>query len=405
MDLCIVTVQAEISGTLGGVSTHVNELSNILKTLGHRVVVICPSHPNHPFHDHQEMIDEILYFCIGDTSPETKTALWNQAIIDAFTRLSKTYNFQLIFSEGIAAQSIIRSSQFNNIPSYCFLHNFGVTHFYNILREVNNFTSLLYYLHITIPRLILKILRDEIPTYKACSLLLSCSAHNAKRLRKFYRVKKERKILVIPNWVNTDKFAPNPELRKLGRKQWNIQRNKFVFLLVGSLYLPKGFQIAIKSFHKFLETGGHGVLVIAGSGRHENVLKQLASDLGLLSGEHILFLGEIHRSKLPFLYNSADIFMIPSLFIEVLPYTLLEAMSCGLPFIGSNLGGITEAAGDVGILIPPGDHMALTKAMTNLTQNHEKCKKLGLLARKRAKNLFSHGVVYPVINQLLEKFS
>lgn len=404
MDLCIITIQAEISGTIGGVSTHVKELSNILIKYGHRVVVICPSHPNYPDRDYQKIFDDVLYFCVGNTSLETKTALWNQASIIAFTKLAQIYDFQLVFSEGIAAEAIIRNSHFNNIPSFCFLHNFGVTHFYNVLKEVNNLSSLLYYFSITMPRLFVKILRNEIPTYRACSLLLSCSKHNAERLRKFYRVR-ERSILVIPNWINTEEFSPNSESRELGRKYWNLQSDELVFLLVGSLYLPKGFQIAIKSFCRFLENNEDALLLIVGSGRHKNVLKHLASKLGLIDGHHIRFLGEVHRSKLPLIYNSADIFLIPSLFLEVLPYTLLEAMSCGLPFIGSRLGGIREAAGDVGILIRPGDHRAMAEAMADLARNHEKRKNLGSLGRKRVEKLFSQKATYPAIYQLLQRLT
>ena len=404
MDLCIITIQAEVSGTIGGVSTHVKELSNILKKYGHRVVVICPSHPEYPDRDYQEIFDDVLYFCIGKTSLETKTAIWNQASIDIFAKLRQKYDFKLIFSEGIAAQGIIRSSHFGDIPSFCFLHNFGVTHFYNILKEVDSFTSLLYYSCITIPRLIVRILKDEIPTYKACSTVLSCSTHNAMRLRKFYRVR-ERSILLIPNWINTVEFAPNPESRELGRKHWNLQSNSLVFLLVGSLYLPKGFQVAIKSFGKFLKNNGDAVLLIAGNGRHKNDLKYLASKLGLIDGHHIRFLGEVHRSKLPLLYNAADIFLMPSLFLEVLPYTLLEAMSCGLPFIGSRLGGVREAAGDVGILIRPGDHRAMAEAMADLARNHEKRKNLGSLGRKRVEKLFSQKATFPVIHQLMQRLT
>jgi glycosyltransferase involved in cell wall biosynthesis len=111
----------------------------------------------------------------------------------------------------------------------------------------------------------------------------------------------------------------------------------------------------------------------------------------------------VPNAELQSIYNSADVFLSPSLISEVLPYVLIEAMSCGLPVIATGLGGNKEAVGNAGLLVPPGDVKSLSKAMLFLAQNPDKRETLSILARKRVLNLFSESVAENKIFSLLEK--
>ena len=196
MNICIISLQTYVSGTVGGVSTHVAQLCSILKSTGHNVVIICPAHPEHPNEDYEEIIEEVLYFCVGNTSSSSTNRHWNQKSKNVFSKLSRSYDFRCIFSEGIAGQGIIKHHNFHNIPCFCFLHNFGITHFYNLWKEVIDINSTAYYFLVTIPYLITKIIKLEIPTYRDCSLLISCSSHNADRIHQFYRIN-QKNIFVL----------------------------------------------------------------------------------------------------------------------------------------------------------------------------------------------------------------
>ena len=70
-------------------------------------------------------------------------------------------------------------------------------------------------------------------------------------------------------------------------------------------------------------------------------------------------------------YNAADIFVIPSL-VDNLPNTVLEAMACGTPVIGFDVGGIPDMVreGETGLLVYPGDSRALSEALDILLGNH-----------------------------------
>ena len=400
MNICILSFQTHLCGSLGGVSTHVHELSSIFVSLGHRVSVICPAHYQYPDIDYIEIIDNVLFYCIGGTSCRTLDHHWRYKSKRVFAELHERLRFHSVFFEGITHRDIFDEIKKSGIPYFGFLHNFALTHFYNVFKEIYNFRGLVHYFSYTVPHLIHKAVSVEIPFFRSCTSILSASLHNAERIKKFYRIKQD-KVAVIPNWVDTDKFTPSPELRRAGRRRWHCPDCKIIFLFVGSLYFPKGLHIAIRSFGRLLDSDVDACLLVAGSGRHEKKLKDLAHKVGLIEGNSICFLGPVRHSLLPLLFNAADIFLMPSLFIEVLPYSLLEAMSCELPFISTTNAGCKEAMGDVGISIRPSSTNAMTDAMIYLARNVEERIRIGRLARNRVREMFSRQVAIDKINRLL----
>nr|WP_261771746.1 glycosyltransferase family 4 protein [Paenibacillus xylanexedens] len=84
-------------------------------------------------------------------------------------------------------------------------------------------------------------------------------------------------------------------------------------------------------------------------------------------------------------YHQADIVVIPTLFSEGTSYACLEAMSCGLPVIASNVGGLNDLIQDGfnGLLVPPGEQ-ALTAALIRLVQDRSERERLGIYARETA---------------------
>ncbi|WP_340014861.1 glycosyltransferase family 4 protein [Paenibacillus sp. FSL K6-1318] len=84
-------------------------------------------------------------------------------------------------------------------------------------------------------------------------------------------------------------------------------------------------------------------------------------------------------------YHQADIAVIPTVFSEGTSYACLEAMSCGLPVIASNVGGLNDLIQDGfnGLLVPPGEQ-ELTAALVRLVQDRAERERLGIYARETA---------------------
>ena len=104
------------------------------------------------------------------------------------------------------------------------------------------------------------------------------------------------------------------------------------------------------------------------------------------------FYGRVEHSKLPFLINSYDVIVLPSLInsSESFPNSLLEAMSCGKPIIASNIYGIPEMVTHNvnGILVPQKNSRALKNAIETFIKNPYLINKMGKEGRKRVLKKF-----------------
>lgn len=88
-------------------------------------------------------------------------------------------------------------------------------------------------------------------------------------------------------------------------------------------------------------------------------------------------------------YNRAEVFVQPSL-SEGFPFTVIEAMACGRPVVATDVGGVREAVGDAGIIVPPRAPKELAEAVTKLMEDRELREELGKRARERVLKLFTY---------------
>jgi glycogen(starch) synthase len=118
---------------------------------------------------------------------------------------------------------------------------------------------------------------------------------------------------------------------------------------VGRLVYEKGFQLALDALPGVIERVGNVRFLVAGSGTHEQELKEQAERLGLL--EHGAFLGWIGDDALHSLYRIADLCVVPSIY-EPFGFVALEAMASGCPCIVADTGGLRE-------VVPAGERVGL----------------------------------------------
>jgi len=126
-------------------------------------------------------------------------------------------------------------------------------------------------------------------------------------------------------------------------------------------------------------------LLVIGNGPEKDRLLEMAGKLGIM--KQVIFTG-FQSDIVPWM-KSLDIFCLTSE-EEGLPQSLLEAMAFGKPVVVSSVGGVTEIIDDpmCGILIPPGDPMALSNAVIGLLHHPEKAKKMGQAGKERIKRGF-----------------
>lgn len=120
---------------------------------------------------------------------------------------------------------------------------------------------------------------------------------------------------------------------------------------------------------------------------YEARIKALAGRLGIADQiDWIGFASDVDREL-----DSIDLFVLPSLFGEGLPMVLLEAMAAGLPVVATRVEGVPEALRDGrdGLLVPPGDSLALADAIERLIRGAVDGRQLSASARQRQAEHFS----------------
>jgi len=152
----------------------------------------------------------------------------------------------------------------------------------------------------------------------------------------------------------------------------------FQVAAMGRVTRVKGLENAIRAAAG-LEPGLKVVLNIIGTGPLAGELKALATELGV--GDRVRFLG-FKKNVYDYLAH-IDVLIMPSVH-EGLPYTILEAMSLGIPIIGTRVGGLAEVIDDRenGMLIPLGDVEGLIQGIRALKSEPGLGEAMGRAARR-----------------------
>lgn len=169
---------------------------------------------------------------------------------------------------------------------------------------------------------------------------------------------------IIPNGVDIERFTRRmPDgMRMEMRKRFGFEETDTVLVTASRLSLKNGVDDLIRSL-SFLPKN-HKVL-IAGDGEDKDKLRVLTEHKGLM--DRVVFLGSRTHDELPGILQSADIFVRASL-SEGLGNSFLEAMACGLPVIGTPVGGIPDflVDGETGVFCRPRDPNSIATAVKRM---------------------------------------
>lgn len=199
--------------------------------------------------------------------------------------------------------------------------------------------------------------------------IICCSRSTANDLQKYIQVPKE-KIAMVYQGIDRDIFHPldageRPAADKL-LKACGIDGP--YLLSVGTIEPRKNLVNVIRAFHR-LKTNGRfkGKLAVVG------MRGWLHSDIGKITEQlaltkEIIFLGYVTDQALRYLYNRAEVFVFPS-FYEGFGFPILEAFSCGVPVVTSNVSSCPEIAGDAALTVDPNSADDITRAVERLLRD------------------------------------
>ena len=200
-----------------------------------------------------------------------------------------------------------------------------------------------------------------------------------------------KNIDIIPFGVDTDLFGyfdkkPSDEI---------------VIGIAKSLRPKYGIDILIRAFGNLKNKFGNIRLKIAGKGEFETEYKNLVKDLGI--GGSVDFLGFVDHSKLPRLFSTLDIFVMPSI-DESFGVAALEASATGLPVVASRVGGVPEVIEDnvTGYLIERKNVAELTAALEKLIEDPRLRSVMGKAGRKFVEEKYRWNDNLQAMNNLYE---
>lgn len=194
------------------------------------------------------------------------------------------------------------------------------------------------------------------------------------------------KILLVRNFVDTQKFCPDKYVEKKIRNELDIE-DHFCWLSVGYFGKQKDYPNLLQAFVHVLQNNPRTLLLICGTGPLKKQMEDLVFRLNL--SRNVRFLGL--RRDVENIMNAADAYVMSSV-REGMPIVLLEASSVGLPIVATDVGGNREIikTGSSGFLVPAQQHLNLANAMIQMMQLDSSTRKMmGDYSRKNIVNHFS----------------
>lgn len=228
--------------------------------------------------------------------------------------------------------------------------------------------------------------------YDAASLIISTSNYITNRVRTINDY--ANKCITIYSGIELQKF--NRELpSKVKREDISLTSDDFVMMFSGRVTQEKGIMELIEAMN-MLGNYPHIKLLVIGSSFYGNsdnkndFAKALIAKAAPLK-DRIIFTGFIPYSEIPCYLQIANVAVIPSVWDDPFPTTVLEAQAMGLPVISTRRGGIPEeVTSETAILLDTDNHFVenLANAILNLYEHPEKRRAMSEAALKRSK-LFS----------------
>jgi glycosyltransferase involved in cell wall biosynthesis len=187
------------------------------------------------------------------------------------------------------------------------------------------------------------------------------------------------KLLVIPNTLPGG-LAGGSSGGCL-RTAFCVDGPTFVIGSAGHLTRRKGYHVLIESLSLLKDVLGNVKVLIFGNGEERSSLQKQIVKYGL---DGVVTLPGFKDNLLDYM-KDFDLFVLPSIEDEDMPYVILEAMMLGKPAIGTRVAGIPEQIehGETGLLVDPSDPEGLAKAIRQVLFDKGRLRGMGEAARRK----------------------
>lgn len=233
------------------------------------------------------------------------------------------------------------------------------------------------------------------------------------------KVKYAKFIVCISNYCKSQMmlFSDSEDWHKLKIVHCGIDLNSYTIapqqekqpdrpvklLYVGRLAAEKGVPVLLRSLIALKNEGYQFHLTLLGDGPERTALEAEVKTHGL--DQMVQFGGFASQETVRATLQASDVFVLPS-FAEGVPVSLMEAMACGVPVIGTNVGGVTELIehGVSGLVVAPSDEVALKKAISDYLENPALRQSVKQAARKVVESQFNLELEVNKLGRLISEY-
>jgi glycosyltransferase involved in cell wall biosynthesis len=205
----------------------------------------------------------------------------------------------------------------------------------------------------------------------------------------------EDKIVFIPNGVDPQKYYKSHSREELEKLLGEKINGRKIILSTGRLASHKGIDWFTENVVPKLSD--NTLFIIAGNGEKKKEIEKIIKEKKIIG--KVKLLGHVNTNDFSVLYNTCDIYVKPNIKVkgtmEGFGLVAIEAASCKLPVIASNLEGLKDAIKDGwnGFMIEPYDTDGFVKKINELLENSQYCQEFGEKARQFVIDNFSWNII------------
>jgi len=204
-------------------------------------------------------------------------------------------------------------------------------------------------------------------------------------------------ITVINNGLDTDEFKPMSE----------STRNQYRLITTASADVPlKGLDYSLKALKDLKSDFPDIHLVVIGSIKENGHTQRLINELDLK--DSVYFQSNITKAQITELYSTSSIAIVSSLY-EGFGYPVIEAMSCEVPLIATNVSSIPELVSEYATLIDPKNHKMISDSVKEIMLDYGKYKEIAINGRQHVIDRFNWAKITKeyenIIFKTIEKFN
>lgn len=396
----------------GGSERYFFDLSDLLSEKKHQVVVWSTQHPkNFSFSglkDFAQFNDFSKYEGLLRDFKKVRRIFWNKEAAKKLEKVIKREKPDIAHLHNIFSHlspSIIFTLKKYNIPIIMTLHDYKLfCPNYQLFSqgkicfdclEKRNFSSCLYkkcikdsYTKSLIGYLEAKLQKDILKTAGKIDIFLAPSRFMKKKAIEAGIPAK--KIIHLPYFVNINEKHNNSFLK---------EKNPYL-LYFGRLSQEKGVKLLIKSFLNLSDKFPKWKLKIAGNGPEKDELKRLAEN-----NKNIEFLGRKQRSQLKKIISKSYLTILPSIWPDNFPFSILESLVLTKPVLAAKIGGIPELIKDrkTGLVFKPNNQKDLTEKIIWAINNKKEMKKISNNIQKGILDKYSKEKHYNKLIKIYER--